>query len=185
MYAKDQDITSLAFMLSDRRITAVDLLRDQFDEIARRDADLCCFVEVDEAGATLAALESDQRRKNGAPLSALDGIPIALKDNINAKGLSTRNGSKYNHSVTADAAVTQKLRAAGAVLLGKLNMDECAIGGTTDNPHYGRTFNPWKPGFVPGGSSGGARAKGSMRAKIIARVCFSGRRRRTRAPRNE
>lgn len=151
-----EDITEMAAALDEGQTTASDLTAQSLADIERLQPALNCFVVIDEAGAHRAAAESDQRRRQGGRLSALDGIPIALKDNIDVEGLATCNGSKFSHPVSGDATVSQKLRAAGAVILGKLNMDECAIGGTTDNPHYGRTHNPWRQNFVPGGSSGGA-----------------------------
>jgi len=155
MKLTDWDMTTAAAALAEARVRPGELLDCQLDDIARRQATLNCFVVVDEAGARQAAAQSDRRRLDGAPLSALDGLSVALKDNINVAGLATHNGSRHAHPVKGDAAVTQKLRAAGAIIAGKLNMDECAIGGTTNNPHYGSTDNPWRPGFIPGGSSGG------------------------------
>jgi len=156
MMTNDADMTATAAALTEGRITARELLARHLADIGGLQPALNCFVAVDEAGAGRAAADADQRRRQGASLSAIDGIPIALKDNINVEGLTTRNGSTYLHPVIEDAAVSHKLRAAGAVILGKLNMDECAIGAATDNPHYGRTHNPWRRGFIPGGSSGGA-----------------------------
>jgi len=152
----EQDITAAAAALADGRITASQLLAQHLEAIEHHQSSLNCFVVVDEAGATQAAVAADERWRSGTPLSAIDGIPIALKDNINVAGMATRNGSEHVLPVVEDAAVSRKLRAAGAVFLGKLNMDECAIGGTTDNPHFGRTHNPWHHGYSPGGSSGGA-----------------------------
>jgi aspartyl-tRNA(Asn)/glutamyl-tRNA(Gln) amidotransferase subunit A len=156
MMMKNGDMTAVAAALAQGQITASELLARHLADIKRLQPDLNCFVDVDESGAGRAAAAADQRRRQGAPLSAIDGLPIALKDNINVEGLATRNGSRRLHPVAEDAAVSRKLRAAGVVILGKLNMDECAIGGTTDNPHFGRTHNPWRRGFMPGGSSGGA-----------------------------
>ena len=92
-------------------------------------------------------------------LGPLDGIPVALKDNIDIAGLPTSNGlGGLAPTATHDAEVSRRLRRAGAVVLGKLNMHEAALGGTTDNPHHGRTHNPHRMGFSPGGSSGGSGA---------------------------
>ena len=93
-------------------------------------------------------------------LSPIDGIPIAVKDNIDVAGVPTTNGfGGARHPVaTADAEVIRRLRAAGAVILGKLNMQEGALGAVNDNPHHGRTTNPFRSGYTPGGSSGGSGA---------------------------
>ena len=113
------------------------------------------LAEAAEASARAAA-----RRRRGA----LDGVPLALKDNIDVAGLPTSNGFAQSEKLppwrlpTEDAEVVRRLRAAGAVILGKLNMHEGALGGTNDNPHFGAAINPHRPGFTPGGSSGGAGA---------------------------
>ena len=152
----DTDIVEISAALDTAEISASTLLMQQLEHIERRQAILNCYVELDVTGAQRSAKSSDFRRQDGEALSQLDGVPIALKDNIDAVGMATRNGAKYHHSVSGDAAVSELLRKAGAIILGKLNMDECAIGGVTDNPHDGPTDNPWKLGFVPGGSSGGS-----------------------------
>ena len=152
----ETDIIEISAALDAGEISASSLLVKQLAHIELRQALLNCYVEMDIAGAQRLAETSDRRRLSGEALSLLDGIPVALKDNIDAAGLTTRNGTKYSHSESGDAAVSAVLREAGAIILGKLNMDECAIGGVTDNPHNGPTDNPWKPGFVPGGSSGGS-----------------------------
>ena len=150
------DILGVSVRLDAGEISASNLLAQQLANIERRGATLNCYVEIDAAGAERSAEMSDLLRQRGDVLSPLAGVPVALKDNIDALGMATRNGSKYSHSVFGDATVSAALRAAGAIILGKVNMDECAIGGVTDNPHFGPTENPWKPGFVPGGSSGGS-----------------------------
>ena len=83
------------------------------------------------------------------PLSVIDGIPITIKDKINAQGMVIQNESQLNFPIESDAEVTKRLREAGAIILGKFNMDECVLGATTDNPHNDRTHNPWKIGYIP------------------------------------
>lgn len=156
MEQEDWDLIGVSAALDAGQINAVGLLERQLDRIDHRQKYLNCYVELDAGGARSAAAASDRRRREQAILSKIDGIPIAVKDNINVDGLSTRNGSNLCHAVQGDAFVVEQLRRGGAVMLGKLNMDECAIGGTNNNPHFGRAVNPWRPGFVPGGSSGGA-----------------------------
>jgi len=112
----------------------------------------------DEAMA--AARQAEREIMAGRYLGPLHGIPVALKDNYWTRGVKTTAGSKFlaDFVPTEDSTVVAKLRAAGAVITGKLNMHELAMGGTTDNPHYGTTHNPWGLDRVPGGSSGGSGA---------------------------
>jgi aspartyl-tRNA(Asn)/glutamyl-tRNA(Gln) amidotransferase subunit A len=152
------DLTEAALVLRRGELTAETLLDQHLQSIALQQPRLNCFVTLDEAGARAQAKASAARHNAGAPLSMLDGIPIALKDNIDVAGLPTSNGTAELRQASDDAAVTARLRAAGAVLLGKLNMHECALGATTDNPHHGPTHNPWRHGHTPGGSSGGSGA---------------------------
>src|SRR5699024_6381147 len=106
------------------------------------------------------AAESDRRRAQGRRLSPLDGVPIAVKDNLVMRGRVCSCASRMLESFRSpyDATVIQKLRAAGMPILGRLNMDEFAMGGSTENSAFGVTRNPWKPDCVPGGSSGGSAA---------------------------
>ena len=152
------DLTEAALALRSGEITAEMLLDQHLKTIELRQPGLNCFVTLDEAGARASARASTARHRDGAPLSMLDGIPIALKDNIDAAGLPTSNGTAELRPASMDAEAAARLRAAGAVLLGKLNMHECALGATTDNPHHGPTHNPWRAGYTPGGSSGGSGA---------------------------
>ena len=104
------------------------------------------------------ARTAERRRREGV-IGRLDGIPVAIKDNLDIAGWPTRAGLPgRDRPATEDAHAVARLRASGAVLLGKTNMDEGALGAATDNPHYGSTHNPWKWGFSAGGSSGGAAA---------------------------
>lgn len=111
-------------------------------------------------GARADAAASDQRRKSGAAYSVLDGVPVAIKDNIDIAGVPTSGGIEHYRNAVAlrDAAIVEQLKAAGAVIVGKTNLHEAALGATTDNPWFGRCDNPRHPGFTPGGSSGGSAA---------------------------
>ena len=119
---------------------------------------LNAFIHVAGDFASEQARESDRRRAPGNPRSSLDGVPIAIKDNIDVVGLPTTNGLATRWMPSADAPVIRRFRDAGMVILGKLNMHEGALGATTDNRHYGRCVHPALPGFTPGGSSGGSAA---------------------------
>lgn len=126
--------------------------------IAEKNPALNAYIAVYEDEARAAAAAATQRWRTGAALGLLDGAPVALKDNIDIAGKATANGCAFGAVAATDAPVTAKLRAAGAVILGKLNQHELALGATTDNPHWGRTENPLLPGHTPGGSSGGSGA---------------------------
>lgn len=121
---------------------------------------LNCYVALCREQALADAEEASVRAARHERLSPIDGIPIAVKDNIDVAGVPTTNGFGGAHYPvpTADAEVIRRLRAAGAVILGKLNMQEGALGAVNDNPHHGRTTNPYRDGYTPGGSSGGSGA---------------------------
>ena len=118
------------------------------------------FVTVDEEGALRRAEEVQKKIDNGELNGPLAGVPIAVKDNICTKGLKTTCSSKilYNFVPTYDAEAVQKLEEAGIVIIGKTNMDEFAMGSTTETSYFGVTRNPANPEHVPGGSSGGSCA---------------------------
>jgi len=141
-------------------ITSLDLTRAYLARIQglnpRLNAYLCVLPEMALQAAENAALRASQGRR----LGPLDGMPIAVKDNIDVKGVPTTAGMDCRRSPPAgeDAQAVRLLRASGAVILGKTNMDEAAMGGTSDNPFFGRTHHPLKHGYTPGGSSGGSAA---------------------------
>lgn len=124
--------------------------------IEARNPSLNAYITVLTDEAHAAADASATRWREGRALGPLDGAPIAIKDNIDMAGVVTTNGCAYGPIAKADAEVTARLKAAGAVILGKLNMHEAALGATTDNPHWGRAQNPHRQGWTPGGSSGGS-----------------------------
>ncbi|MBL8228604.1 MAG: Asp-tRNA(Asn)/Glu-tRNA(Gln) amidotransferase GatCAB subunit A [Bryobacterales bacterium] len=121
---------------------------------------LNAFVTVLADRAIADAQRLDAQRRQGIDLGPLHGIPIALKDVFETKGLRTTCGSRLfaNHTSQHDAAVAERLAAAGCVLIGKTNMHELAYGITSSNPHFGAVRNPWDPDRIPGGSSGGSGA---------------------------
>ncbi len=128
--------------------------------VAVEDGDYNAFVFVDEEGAREAAEASAERWRRGEPLSPLDGIPVAVKDNICTRGVSTRCASRIleGYSPVFDATVVARLREAGAVIVGKTNLDEFAMGSSNEYSIHGPVRNPWSPRHVPGGSSGGSAA---------------------------
>ncbi len=142
------------------RADPVALAEEHLARIAEADPRLRCFITVARERALADAAASRARWRAGRPRGPLDGIPLALKDNIDVAGLlCTAGTAAFRGRVPrVDGEVQQRLAAAGSVLLGKLNMDEGALGATCDNPVYGRTDNPLRAGFTPGGSSGGSGA---------------------------
>ncbi|MEO8810530.1 MAG: amidase [Rhodanobacter sp.] len=134
-------------------------LADAYQQaIERLDPQLNCYVDQHSGLMQEQAHMADQRRRDGV-IGRLDGIPLALKDNFDMAGWPTRVGLPGRRQAAAnDAHVVARLRASGAVVIGKTNMDEGALGAATDNPHFGATQNPHRLGYSAGGSSGGAAA---------------------------
>ncbi|MEZ5119362.1 MAG: Asp-tRNA(Asn)/Glu-tRNA(Gln) amidotransferase subunit GatA [Candidatus Nanopelagicales bacterium] len=128
------------------------------DRIAETDGQLNAFLAVDVSGALATADAIDEARARGEALGPLAGVPVAVKDVLTTKGLPTTCGSKMLEGwiPAYDATVTTNLRKAGAVIIGKTNMDEFAMGSSTENSAFGPTRNPWDAGRIPGGSSGGS-----------------------------
>ena len=140
---------------------AVALIEQTLAGIRRRDREFNCFTELTEERALREAAAIDARRARGEPLPPLAGVPYAVKNLYDIEGIATLAGGKVNAGnppAAADAALVARLRAAGAVLVGALNMDEHAYGFTTENTHYGATRNPHDTSRIVGGSSGGSAA---------------------------
>ena len=128
--------------------------------IEQKDGAIGAFWQVDAEGALLAASQSNRRRAEGSLLGPLDGVAVAVKDNVDVAGLQTTAGiAAYRQRIAAtDAPAVAALRCGGAVIIGKAAMHEGALGATTDTPGFGRCMNPLRPGYTPGGSSGGSAA---------------------------
>lgn len=149
-------------------VTAVEATRAALDQIKKLDPVLNCYVTVDEEGALKRAAEVQKQIDDGSLTGPLAGVPVAIKDNLCTKDMLTTCSSKilYNFKPTYTAEAVLNLERAGAVILGKTNMDEFAMGSTTETSAFGETKNPWNPNHVPGGSSGGSCAA------VAANECF-------------
>jgi aspartyl-tRNA(Asn)/glutamyl-tRNA(Gln) amidotransferase subunit A len=150
----------MAEALAKGETTSVELTQAHLDRVAEVDGQVKAFLHVDTEGALAQAKDVDARRAKGEKLSPIAGIPLALKDVLAQKGVPTTAGSKILQGWRPpyDSTVVSKLKDAGVVIMGKTNMDEFAMGSSTENSGYGPTFNPWDLTRTPGGSSGGSAA---------------------------
>ena len=146
--------------IKEKEVTVEEAVTAALDAIEKREAQVHSFVTVDREGALKSAKEVQAKIDAGELTGPLAGVPVAIKDNMCTKGLLTTCSSKilYNFVPTYTAEAVLNLEKAGAVILGKTNMDEFAMGSTTETSAYGVTKNPWNTGHVPGGSSGGSCA---------------------------
>jgi aspartyl-tRNA(Asn)/glutamyl-tRNA(Gln) amidotransferase subunit A len=146
--------------IREKRTTSVAATEALLSAISEKDPTYNCYISVCKKEALAAALSVQKRIDAGEEMSPLAGVPVAVKDNMCTKDRTTTCGSKIlsNFIPPYSATMVRKLEEAGAVIIGKLNMDEFAMGSTTETSYYGVTKNPWDVSRVPGGSSGGAAA---------------------------
>jgi aspartyl-tRNA(Asn)/glutamyl-tRNA(Gln) amidotransferase subunit A len=156
-------------LLGAGEISSVELTKLALRRIHKLDGELHAYLTLNEEGALKAAERSDERRREGKVLSNLDGIPYGAKDVLATEGVRTTCGSRNleNYIPPFTATAVARLEAAGAVMLGKTNCDEYAMGSSTENSAYGPTRNPWDPSYVPGGSSGGSAAAMAARMGLF------------------
>ena len=153
-------IANVVGLIRAGQLSPVELVQSCLDRIESLNPSLNVYLTVMADEALAAAKAAEQAVTTGGALGPLHGVPVALKDNCEVAGVRLTGGTPFlrDNVATADAKIVSRLRQAGAVILGKLNMHEWAIGGTTRNPHYGPCHNPWDPTRIPGGSSGGSGA---------------------------
>ncbi len=163
-------ITQAAQEIEQGQLSPVELTRSVLDRIDTIDGKINAFITVEADQALDVARAAEIQIKAGYYLGPLHGIPVGLKDNIAVRGGRTTAGSKIlgDYFPTEDATAAARLRQAGCIFVGKLNMHEFAWGGTTDNPHYGPTRNPWNTDRFPAGSSGGSGAAVAAREVLGA-----------------
>ncbi len=157
----DKRLAEIHRDLRDKTISVSDLVDASLAQISQTDEAVKAIITVDEENARKQAKQLDERlTKQGEELGLLFGLPVGVKDNIVTEGIRTTCASKFlaNYDPIYDATVSKKLKAADAVIVGKCNMDEFAMGGSNENSGFFATRNPWNPGYVPGGSSGGSAA---------------------------
>ena len=152
-------IMELITLLNNKKISSLDIINSLFSIIDKKDDLLGAYLTLDKEEIVKNALDADKKRSNGVNLPLL-GIPISIKDLINVKDQPCTCSSKIlkNYISPYDATVITKLKEAGAIMFGRVNMDEFAMGSSTENAALGKTSNPWNLNHVPGGSSGGSAA---------------------------
>ena len=158
----------LAAAIKKHEVTVKEAVEAVLDNIEKKEDTYHCYVTVDREGALKQAEEIQKKIDDGTVSGPLAGVPVAIKDNMCTEGLLTTCSSKilYNFVPTFTSEAVLNLQKAGAVILGKTNLDEFAMGSTTETSAYGVTRNPWNPEHVPGGSSGGSAAA------VAAEECF-------------
>ncbi len=156
----DLSITEVHKRLKAKELTAIDLVEESFKRIAEVEKDVQSFLLIDEEGARKRAKAIDEDIAKSEDIGILAGLPAGVKDNIVTEGITTTCASKIleNYDPIYSATAYKRLLAGQAIMIGKMNMDEFAMGSSTEHSGYHSTYNPWNLDYVPGGSSGGSAA---------------------------
>lgn len=164
----DMTAVELAAAIKNKEVTVKEAVLAVLEQIEKKESAYHCYVTVDKEGALKKAKEVQEKIDAGELTGLLAGVPVAIKDNMCTEGLLTTCSSKIlgNFVPAFSSEAVLNLEKAGAVILGKTNMDEFAMGSTTETSAFGETKNPWNPEHVPGGSSGGSAAA------VAAQECF-------------
>ncbi|MGN1034275.1 MAG: Asp-tRNA(Asn)/Glu-tRNA(Gln) amidotransferase subunit GatA [Oscillospiraceae bacterium] len=162
--------TELIELLSNKECSALEIIEDTFREIERKEPEMEAFITLTKEAALKNAKRVDEKIASGGELGSLAGIPIAVKDNICTKGVRTTAASKMleNFVPTYNATVVEKLNAADAIMVGKANLDEFAMGSSCETSAFKKTKNPHNIEYVPGGSSGGSAAAVAASESVLA-----------------
>ncbi len=153
-------VKTLGHCLETKELSALEAADAYLEQIEKKEDEIGAFLTITKEAAWETAKQVDEKRMKNEPLPPLAGIPAGIKDNICTKGIPTTCASRMlEHFIPPyDAAVMEQMKASGVVMLGKLNMDEFAMGSTTEHSYFKETHNPRDLSRVPGGSSGGAAA---------------------------
>lgn len=164
----DYTAVGLSGAIARKEVTVEEAVQAVFEQIEQREAELHCYVTLDKEGALNKARQIQEKIDSGELTGPLAGVPVAIKDNLCTQGMLTTCSSKIlgNFIPTFSSEAVLNLEKAGAVIIGKTNMDEFAMGSTTETSAFGATKNPWNEAHVPGGSSGGSAAA------VAAQECF-------------
>src|SRR5438093_2364755 len=167
-----QNITAdkLVGLYKNRDLTATEVITSLYEDIERTDKDVHAFLSICRERALEEARRLDARIASGEPLEPLAGVPVAIKDNMTIRDMTTTCGSRIleNYVPPYTATAVERLRSAGAIVVGKTNCDEFAMGSSTENSGFFVTRNPHNPDRVPGGSSGGSAASVASGTSVIA-----------------